>query len=206
MHVSSCARYQPTGSCPSCIESRRTFSFSASRRQTRCEEACLTLHLSFPSSLFPARRARSEPHDAPFVPSLGLSCWNCLHADPTQARAITTPHGDACVRSSDPPDLPISALYLAVTPSEASAEGHAGTRNSWLSSVLSYLAVANGRSPEVTLRFDVVGGACGQMLDVNTQNGFACVVWARARLLCAHPPTFLLSRSRMDFFVPHKSV
>lgn len=144
---------------------------------------------------FPAWLLRSEQDDGPFVPSLGLSCWDCLHADLTQTRAIHTRHGDTCVRSSDPPDFPIGALYFAVTPSETSTEGHGGgrTRNSLLSSVaaLSHLAVANVRSPEVTLGFDVVDGAFGRMLDVKTENGFACVVVAHARLLCAHSPLFV---------------
>lgn len=143
--------------------------------------------------VFPAWLPWSEPDGGPFVPSLRLSCWNCLRTDPTQTRAVNTRRGDTCVRSSDPPGFPISALYFAVTPSETSTEGHAGTRNSLLSSLaaLSYLAVANERSPEVTLGFDVVDGAFGRMLEVNTENGFACVVLAHARSLCAHSPLFV---------------
>lgn len=61
---------------------------------------------------------------------------------------------------------------------------HGGTRSSLLSSVAA--------SPEVTLGFDEVDGAYGQMLDVNTENGFACVVLAHARFLRAHPPLVCL--------------
>lgn len=66
----------------------------------------------------------------------------------------------------------------------ATSNIHGGTRSSLLSSVAA--------SPEVTLGFDEVDGAFGQMLDVNTENGFACVVLAHARFLRAHPPLVCL--------------
>lgn len=176
----------------------RTFSFSASRRQIRCQGTCFPPYLLLPIfSHFSLLGCCGASRMAALLFRLldypvGIPSTLTRHRHGPSA--LTRGHLRAVLGSSRFPDKRSFFRCHAVS------NIHGGTRNSLLSSAAA--------SPEVTLRFDEVDRALGQMLDVNTENGFACGVLAHARFLRAHRPLvcFLLSRSRVERFVPDKSV
>lgn len=130
VHVINC--------CPGCIQSPALIFVLRITETNKMSEICFILHLLVEISLFfffflccCGRERRTRPLARPFVPTLGLSCWISLHADPSlppSRRPDTDPGVDiepqhlySCVWPRNSPDFQIRSLYFAVAPSEASS-------------------------------------------------------------------------------------
>lgn len=153
---------------PVALKPQHGFSFSASQRQIRCQKSVLFfiswLKISpFFSLHYCGTESRMRLLARPFVPTLGLSCWISLHADPPSR----CPDTDTGVDIKPPTlvrlrvaDFQIRSLYLAVTPSEASSAAPlTGEKQEFLVVLLvalSYLSVTNGPAP-VRLRSSLFG-------------------------------------------------